>query len=95
MRIYTYAPGAIPKVIDSWKGAIPHREKYSPLAAGMYSELGGLNKWVHIWPYKDLNERNRIRAEDVVSTAENRGPAGGQFRHDLPCFPVFVRSLTH
>ena len=63
MRIYTYEPGAIPKVIDSWKGSIPHREKYSPLAAGMYTELGGLNKWVHIWPYKDMNERSRIRAE--------------------------------
>ena len=29
----------------------------------MYTELGGLNKWVHIWPYKDLNERNRVRDE--------------------------------
>ena len=63
MRIYTYQPGAISKVIDSWKGSISAREKYSPLAAGMYSELGSLNKWVHIWPYKDLNERTRIRAE--------------------------------
>ena len=35
----------------------------SPLAAGMYTELGGLNKWVHIWPYKDLAERNKIREE--------------------------------
>ena len=29
----------------------------------MYTETGGLNKWVHIWPYKDLEERNRIRGE--------------------------------
>jgi hypothetical protein len=42
---------------------IAHRDKYAPLAAGMYSELGGLNKWVHIWPYKDLNGRSSIRAE--------------------------------
>ena len=34
-----------------------------PLAAGMYTELCGLNKWVHIWPYEDLKERNRTRAE--------------------------------
>ena len=27
------------------------------------AELGGLNKWVHIWPYKDMAERDRIRAE--------------------------------
>lgn len=63
MRIYTYQPGAIPKVIESWTNAIPHREKYSPLAAGMFTELGGLNRWVHIWPYKDVNDRNRVRAE--------------------------------
>lgn len=63
MRIYTYQPGALAEVIKSWTDAIPHREQYSPLAAAMYSELGGLNTWVHIWPYKDLNERNRIRAE--------------------------------
>ena len=23
----------------------------------MYSEFGALNKWVHIWAYKDANER--------------------------------------
>jgi hypothetical protein len=63
MRIYTYQPGTIPKVIESWTNAIPHREKYSPLAAGMFTELGGLNRWVHIWPYKDVNDRNRVRAE--------------------------------
>jgi Zn-dependent protease with chaperone function len=28
----------------------------------MYTELGGLNRWTHIWPYKDLNERARVRA---------------------------------
>lgn len=57
MRMYTYQPGALAEVIKSWTDAMPHREKYSPLAAAMYSELGGLNTWVHIWPYKDLNER--------------------------------------
>jgi hypothetical protein len=63
MRTYTYQPGSMGEVLKRWAAAIPHREEYSPLAAGMYSELGGLNKWVHIWPYKDLEERNRIRAE--------------------------------
>ena len=63
MRIYTYKPGGIPEVIKRWSEAIAHREKYSPLAAAWYSEVGGLNKWYHIWAYKDLAERNRIRAE--------------------------------
>ena len=63
MRSYTYQPGSMGEVLKRWGNSVPHREEFSPLAAGMYTELGGLNKWVHIWPYKDLEERNRIRAE--------------------------------
>ena len=63
MRTYTYQPGTMGEVLKRWAAAVPHREEYSPLAAGMYTELGGLNKWVHIWPYKDLEERDQIRAE--------------------------------
>src|SRR5207247_9011015 len=36
------------------------REKFSPLAACWTSELGGLNKVVHTWVYKDLTERTRV-----------------------------------
>ena len=31
-----------------------------------YSEFGALNKWVHIWAYKDAAERQRVRAEAVA-----------------------------
>ena len=63
MRIYTYLPGSIPQVIEAWSKAVPYREEFSPLAAAMSSELGGLNRWMHVWPYKDLNERAQVRAE--------------------------------
>ena len=63
MRTYTYAPGDVPKVVEAWGRAIHNREEFSPLAAGMYTELGGLNKWTHIWVYKDLNERARVRTD--------------------------------
>jgi hypothetical protein len=63
MRIYTYNTGSMGEVIKRWEAAVPHREEYSPLAAAMYTELGDLTKWVHIWPYKDLAERTKIRAE--------------------------------
>ncbi len=63
MRIYEYQNGTMPKVLDIWSAAIEHREKFSPLAAGLYSEFGGLNKWVHIWPYADLADRDKTRAE--------------------------------
>jgi len=63
MRTYTYAPGDIAKVLDGWGKAIEAREKFSPLAACWTSELGGLNKFVHTWVYKDLTERARVREE--------------------------------
>ena len=62
MRTYTYAPGDLPKVLEAWGKAVPQREELSPLVACWTSELGGLNKFVHTWVYKDPNERDRIRA---------------------------------
>ncbi len=62
MRIYTYQTGAMPEVLKRWAEAIPYREKYSPLAACWYTEFGGLNKFYHVWPYKSMADRDRIRA---------------------------------
>ena len=63
MRSYTYQVGSINKVIDIWADAVPAREEFSPLAAAMYTDVGGLNKWVHIWVYEDLDQRKNVRAE--------------------------------
>jgi len=68
IRIYTLAPGAIPAQIDRWSTQIAER-------AG-HSELGGLNRWCHIWAYKDAAERFAIREK-----ARKEGiwpPRGGQ-----------------
>ena len=76
IRIYTFKPGGIPATIDRWSTQIAERTKLSPLAGAWYSELGGLNKWCHIWAYKDAAERFRIREE-----ARSKGiwpPKGGQ-----------------
>jgi hypothetical protein len=61
IRIYTLAPGAMPGQIDRWSTAIDARQKYSPLAFAGHSELGGLNRWCHIWAYKDAAERFAVR----------------------------------
>jgi len=63
MRTYTFGPGDIAKVIDAWGKAIDEREKFSPLAACWTSEVGGLNKFVHTWVYKDLNQRAQVREQ--------------------------------
>ena len=66
IRSYTIAPGAMPGVIDRWSTKIDERMKLSPLVGAWYSEFGGLNKWVHIWAYKDAAARQRIRADAVA-----------------------------
>jgi NIPSNAP len=72
IRQYTLIPGAIPGLIERWSEKIEGRQKFSPLVAGMYSEFGALNKWVHIWAYKDANERNSVRA---AASATGQWPA--------------------
>ncbi len=63
MRMYTFKIGAIPEVIKRWGDAIADREKVSPLAGCFHTETGPLSLWIHIWPYADMNERSRLRAE--------------------------------
>ena len=67
MRVYTYETGSIPELIRRWTEAIPYREEVSPLAAGMSTEFGGLNRWMHVWPYKDLNHREQARKDSRKS----------------------------
>ncbi len=66
IRMYQYAAGTLPAVMDAWGAQIEERKKLSPLVAAWYSEIGPLNKWVHIWAYKDANHRAAIRAEAVA-----------------------------
>ena len=77
MRTYTYQPGSMPELLRRWAEALPYREEFSPLAAGMYTEFGGLNKWLHIWPYKDLNHRAETR---VAASKIPQWPSGAPGR---------------
>ena len=66
--------GHAPAVMERWAEKVPGRIALSPLVGAWHSELGGLNKWCHIWAYKDAAERQRIRAEAV---AKGVWPPGG------------------
>ena len=62
-RSYTVKPGAIGKVRDGFAGAIDARREYSPLTMAMFTELGPLNKFVHIWPYESMEQRAEARSK--------------------------------
>ncbi len=84
IRSYTLAAGGIPGMIERWTPKIEARTKLSPLVGAWYSELGALNKWVHIWAYKDAAQRQAIRADAVARGIwpPGGGPAGGMLKQE-------------
>lgn len=65
IRTYRIAPGSLAEVEKRFGEAYEYRKKYSPLTAFWHTEIGPLNEIIHVWPYQDLAERARIRAEAV------------------------------
>jgi hypothetical protein len=63
IRTYKLQPRATEEVEKRWGAAYPARAKYSPIAGFFHTEFGPLNEVISIWPYADLNERTRLRAE--------------------------------
>ena len=49
MRTYTLESGELPVLTKAWENAIEERVKVSPVVAVWISEIGGLNKFCHIW----------------------------------------------
>lgn len=68
IRTYDVVPGSVAELEQRFGEAYEHRKKYSPLLALWHTEIGPLNQVVHIWPYADLAERARIRAEAAKDT---------------------------
>jgi len=63
IRTYQIAPGSLAEVEKRFGEAYEYRKKYSELTAFWHTEIGPLNEIVHVWGYRDLAERARIRAE--------------------------------
>ena len=67
MRTYLLKPGTPLQAEQAFGERIEARSKLSRIAGFWRTEVGTLNQIIHIWPYKDVNERNQIRAEAVKS----------------------------
>jgi len=63
IRTYGIIPGSLAEVEKRFGEGYEYRKKYSELAAFWHTEIGPLNEIIHVWPYQDLGERARIRAE--------------------------------
>ena len=62
-RSYTIKPHSLGGIQERWGAALEQRQKLSPCLMAMSTEIGPLNKFVHIWPYESLNHRAEVRAE--------------------------------
>ena len=95
MRTYLMKPGSIPKVEELFGAALPARTKLSRLAGFWHTEVGTLNQIIHIWPYKDMAERDHIRAEAVKTgvwppkISEHILEMESKILHPAPFSPAF------
>ena len=65
VRTYRLQPRGVPEFIDTFGKAYEKRKNLSRLAAFFHTEIGMLNEVIHIWPYKDADEREKKRARSA------------------------------
>jgi NIPSNAP protein len=65
VRTYLLKPGGLAGTREAWRKSIPERMKLSRVTAALYSVTGTTPRFMHIWPYASLEERQRIRKEAV------------------------------
>jgi len=63
LRWYRAHVGRLVEWIGLFKGIMPTREKYSKNVGVFQTEAGQLNEAVHLWAYKDLNDRAAVRGK--------------------------------
>ena len=61
-RSYRLSPRGVPEFINIFGKAYQKRQSLSRISAFFYTEIGPLNEVIHIWPYKDAEEREKKRA---------------------------------
>ncbi len=66
VRTYLLKAGALGGTLTRWEKALPERIKRSPILAAMHSVTGVAPRFIHVWPYKSLDDRQRIRAAAVA-----------------------------
>jgi hypothetical protein len=81
MRTYRVKPGSIPEVEKRFGEALADRQKISPLGAFFHTEVGPLNRIIHCWPYENLGERAKLRAD--AAKLPNWPPKIGEFIEEM------------
>src|SRR5690606_29955112 len=65
LREYNFRPELLPDLMKGWEEKLPERLKRSPLLLAGTLEFGNVNKFVHLWAYKSMDERLAVRTKAV------------------------------
>ncbi len=57
-----YAPGGVAECQDGWNAALPARASLARLIFCGTSDIGTLNRWFHVWAYRDAAHRDEVHA---------------------------------
>lgn len=78
LRTYTYRPGMLDELLQSWTDPLLARSRISPAPLVMYSVTGRATRFMHLWIYQSYEQRLAIRAEQVAKGTWP--PPGGRAR---------------
>src|SRR5258708_37012299 len=83
MRTYRLKPGSMAEVVKRFGEAVQSsgRNKVSPLGAFFHTEVGPLNRIIHCWPYANLDDRAKKRAE--ASKLQGWPPRTSEFIEEM------------
>jgi hypothetical protein len=65
VRTYELKHGSLPPTFAAWSKVLAARTALSPLVTVMYAVSGAVPRFMHIWPFRSLNERMAVRADAV------------------------------
>ena len=96
MRTYVLKPGMTNNFVEGFAAGLPARLQISNLLGLFCSEVGGLNRVTHIWPYESFEDRERIgnearktgkwppKTQEFIVTQENKIIQLAPFSPPLP-----------
>lgn len=96
MRTYVLKPGMTNNFVEGFAAGLPARLQFSKLLGLFCSEVGGLNRVTHVWPYESFEDRERIgnearktgkwppKTQEFILTQENKIIQLAPFSPPLP-----------
>jgi len=96
MRTYVLKPGMTHNFVEGFAAGLPARLQISKLLGLFCSEVGGLNRVTHVWPYESFEDRERIgnearktgkwppKTQEFIVTQENKIIQLAPFSPPLP-----------